>query len=303
MKPSIFLVLILVLVLTVSAVLTPFVQAVVEFLIAIFPVLKEVSKFSFDRVMSRVMLITALAFIWAFRKRLYMPGIWRVLFPKNGKGRKEFWLGAASGVLTLIILIGITLYTGARRLDISSLIAGKFIFTAAKAVMTALVVALIEEIFFRGFILQAFLKDLKKIWAVTITSFFFSIVHFTQIAGHPSFAKFDLLAGFKTLGLMFAPLGDLSAVIPGFIGLFIVGFILAYCCIWTRGLYFSIGLHAGWIFIIKTDSLFVLLNQGQKYSFYGTEKMVDGMLSWIILLGLLCILKVVLGQKNISYKP
>lgn len=274
---------ILALVLLIGAVVTPFVMIAIDHLIARFPVLQEISSFDIDRVMSRVLLIGAFLLFFLWRKKLAIGDIFRTAFPKRPTWDTEFWTGIACGTATLTLLILITLWVGLRKAHLTPFSIAAYAPAVAGAVTSALAVAFIEELFFRGFILKTFLNDMRTLWAVVATSAFYSIVHFTQIDGHPHFAKGDFLAGFKTIGLMIEPLGDFSSILPEFIGLFLVGFVLAYCFVWTRALYLSIGLHAGWILVIKMDGLFVQVNQGWRYGFYGTDKMVDGSLSWIIL--------------------
>ncbi|MDP8262291.1 MAG: CPBP family intramembrane metalloprotease [Candidatus Ancaeobacter aquaticus] len=283
MRPSLLIVFILGAVLFISAIITPFIHAGIELILDLFPSLYSLSEFDYDRVMSRIMLVIAVILFVVYRKRLFSPDIWSRWFPKNVHGKRDFFVGVVIAALSLIVLIALTLAIGFRKIDISSFTYIKCIKVFVQAIMSALVVSLIEEVFFRGFVLQTLLNDMKKFFAVLVTSFFYAIVHFTKIEDHPHFEFMDMLSGFKSLLLMVEPLSHPAQFVPECIGLFFVGIILAYCALWTRSLYLSIGLHVGWIFILKIDGLFVTVNQGWNYKFYGTDKMVDGYLSWIIL--------------------
>lgn len=290
MKPSILLVCILILVLLIGAIVTPFAMIVIDFLIARFPAVQNISSFDIDRVMSRVLLISAFVLLFLFRRRLAITDIFKTAFPRRAGWQKEFWAGVGSGISVLLVLILYTLWVGLRKVHMAPFSFGVYGPALMRAVTSAIVVAIIEELFFRGFILKTFVHDMRTFRAVVLTSAFYSIVHFTQLDGHPYFPKGDLLAGFKTLKLMIEPLGSFGAILPEFIGLFLFGYVLAYCFVWTRALYLSIGLHAGCILVKKMDGLFTQVNQGWRYEFYGTDKMVDGSLSWIILGVLLLVL-------------
>jgi len=283
MKPSVLLVCILILVLALGAIVTPFVMIAIDFLIAGFPAVKTISSFDIDRVLSRVLLISAFVLLFLFRKRLAVSDILKTAFPKKRDWQQEFWAGVGLGMAVLLVLILYTLWVGLRKLHPAPFSWGIYGPAFFRAATSAIAVAVIEELFFRGFILKTFLHDMRTLWAVILTSAFYSIVHFTQLDGHPSFTPGDLLAGFKTVKLMIEPLGSFATILPEFVGLFLFGFVLAYCFVWTRALYLSIGLHAGCILVKKLDGLFTRVNQGWRYDFYGTDKMVDGYLSWIIL--------------------
>ncbi|HRZ87597.1 MAG TPA: CPBP family intramembrane metalloprotease [bacterium] len=297
MKPSVVLCLILLGVLAIGAVLTPLVMIAIGWALHLFPALQKVSSFDIDRVLSRVLLIASFLLLYLFRKQLALKDIFRTAFPRRAGWFSEVMQGAGLGVATLAVLIGITLFTGIRRLEIEPF-GMRYGTVVSQALLTAAVVACIEEVFFRGFILKTLMNDIKAVWAVVISAAFYSIVHFTQIGSHPHFAQGDLLSGFKTVGLMLEPLSHPSVYLPEFIGLFAFGIVLAYAYVWTKSLYVSIGIHAGCVFIVKADSLFVAVNQGQRYGFYGTEKMVDGVLSWIILGVLLVALWMLIGRRG-----
>jgi hypothetical protein len=88
---------------------------------------------------------------------------------------------------------------------------------------------------------------------------------------------------------MFRGFADWDAVVPGFFSLTLVGAILAFAYQRTGNLYFSIGLHAGWIFWLKTYGFLTRAADGHSISFWGTNKLTDGWMTVMVLgvLGLL----------------
>jgi membrane protease YdiL (CAAX protease family) len=194
-------------------------------------------------------------------------------------------------------MIFVMVLLGSRRTEIGYESGGELIYELVKIFITGIVVAVIEEIFFRGFILQSLLRDLGRGTAVFWTSFFFAIVHFFKAPDMPETSGFNALIGFQSLFYFFQPLLSPTEVIPGFIGLFLVGTVLAYARLWTGSLYIAIGLHAGWVFVIKAEGLFLdRLNVVAPW-FFGDGWVVTGIFGWIMALVILAILYVQVGRR------
>jgi membrane protease YdiL (CAAX protease family) len=126
------------------------------------------------------------------------------------------------------------------------------------ALTAGLVVGVIEETIFRGFLLGGLLQDWSRFVAVLVSSTLFSATHFLR--GNVRVASgLDLDVGLRGLLAHLRPLTQPTVLFP-FIGLFLVGIVLAYAYLWTNSLPFAIGLHAGWVFLSKIDG-FLLQEQ------------------------------------------
>lgn len=123
------------------------------------------------------------------------------------------------------------------------------IFKALKGVLpVALIVALLEEWLFRGVMLGLWLRFTRPLPASLGCSLVFAFLHFVEppvgtVIADPSAP----LAGFQLLGSILGHFVDPLFFITDFATLFLVGMILANARIKTGKLWFSIGLHAGWI--------------------------------------------------------
>ena len=73
-------------------------------------------------------------------------------------------------------------------------------------------------------------------------------------------------------------------MIPGIIGLTLVGLILGIAYLRTGSLYLSVGLHAGWVFMIKFDGTFTSRAPDASPVWFGDDKMVTGIVAWGMLL-------------------
>jgi hypothetical protein len=88
---------------------------------------------------------------------------------------------------------------------------------------------------------------------------------------------------------MLSNMGNLHAVIPGFFNLTLAGILLGWAYQRTGNLYFSIGLHAGWIFWIKAYAVVSALNPTADAWWWGSGRMaiVNGWMALPILIGTL----------------
>lgn len=133
---------------------------------------------------------------------------------KNRLG--DFWLGTGVGLITMIF--GFILLIGIDEIHFS-----RFVFDPEDffiSVALFLIVALVEEALFRGYILKNLMLSCNKYLALIISSVLFSLVH----GFNPNMSFFS------------------------FFDLFCAGIILGITYIYTKNLWYPIGLHFGWNF-------------------------------------------------------
>ncbi|MCX6355758.1 MAG: CPBP family intramembrane metalloprotease [Candidatus Aureabacteria bacterium] len=275
-----------------SCVAAPFVWQALQGLRTLSPALRRALDFPFDRVMRRIVLVAAVLLFYGFRKRLDIVSLASMGLRRSPGWRSLLARAWTLGVASLALMLLLMLPFGSRRVSISFTNCGELALGLCVAFLSGCVVAFIEEPIFRGFILQSLLKDLRRVSAVAVMSLFFAIVHFFNASDMPSPAGFDLFIGFKALAYFFQPLLTPSEVIPGFVGLFLMGVVLACAYLWTGSLYPAIGLHAGWVFGIKAESLF--LDRASRVApwFFGDGRVVTGVFGWLMLFLMLLIVRV-----------
>lgn len=156
------------------------------------------------------------------------------------------------------------------------------------ALGSGLLVGGIEETIFRGFLLEGLLHDRSRFTAVLLSSGIFSAVHFLR-AEVPVTIGHDLDVGLSALLAHVRPLVQPAIVFP-FVGLLLVGVVLAYAYLWTNSLPFAIGLHAGWVFLGKIDGLLIRERTGIPW-LYGEQGVLAGAVGWIFLLLMLPLLR------------
>ena len=117
-----------------------------------------------------------------------------------------------------------------------------------KILVPAVVVPPMEEWLIRGLLLGMWLKFSRPLAACVGTSLFFAFIHFLKppegsVIADPASA----LAGFELLGKVLLHFTNPRFFVTEFATLFVAGMILAWARVRTGALWFSIGLHAGWI--------------------------------------------------------
>lgn len=189
----------------------------------------------------------------------------------------------AAGVL--MVLLGFRVFLGDAVWDIQSVSITSFIIQFIQTLSAAFFIGLIEEFFFRGFIFQTLKERFRwnLFWSFVATSFFYSALHFVSAKKMYIGPKPDFFDSLKIMVMPFVSLLEWNKILSGFVGLFLFGGILIEAVLRTRSLYLAIGLHAGAVFMVKSDSLFVDFLDTQPF-WIGTSKIYDGVLGWCFLL-------------------
>ena len=129
---------------------------------------------------------------------------------------------------------------------------GKFL---AGVLIPGVAASLAEETLFRGILLGIWLKSARPLSACVGTSLFFAFVHFLEPPPGSLVNPASPLAGFELLGKILFHFTEPRFFVTDFATLFLVGMILAWARIRTRSLWFSIGLHSGWVMAFKSCNL------------------------------------------------
>lgn len=155
----------------------------------------------------------------------------------------------------------------------------------SKVFLPALGASVVEEWLFRGVLLGLWLRYAKPGVAVAGTSLLFAFLHFlsppegTVIAdpAHP-------LAGFQLLGLILLHFTNPLFFVAEFFSLVTIGVILAWARLKTGALWFSIGLHAGWIVAFKAyNQLYESVPGNALHPWWVGDSLKSGLLPFAVL--------------------
>ncbi|MBC8207053.1 MAG: CPBP family intramembrane metalloprotease [Kiritimatiellales bacterium] len=221
----------------------------------------------FRRVNDRLVLIFVLALLAPAYRMSGLRGRADFGIPKRSDGFRLFGAGLLVAVASMLLVYLIGLFAGVYRLEPM----GQGVAAALlKIVIGTLLIGVIEEILFRGYILTALRKSLGAVPAVLLSSALFAAVHFIKPA-EPEFTD-RWYSGFLLFADLFAKPGD--TFWPEVCTLFCMGTVLATLSYWTRSVYIAIGLHAGWVWIMMLFRLFAE-NQGRLVWLYGPGEWIS----------------------------
>ncbi|HTJ01085.1 MAG TPA: CPBP family intramembrane glutamic endopeptidase [Dongiaceae bacterium] len=235
----------------------------------------------FRRFVDRSFLVIALAGLWPLVRSLGITS-WRDLglVSPRGQGRRVL-VGFLAGFLSLALVLGLALAFQARVWN-ADLTAGQLTGKLLGALGTAVVVAVLEEILFRGGIFGGLRRVMPWRLALLISSSIYAAVHFLERAEYAP--PVTWLSGLQVLGLMFRGFADWHMLVPALFNLTLVGLLLGLAYQRTGNLYFSISLHAGWIFWLKSGGVLTGTASGANLRFWGSGKLIDGWLAGLVLL-------------------
>lgn len=246
----------------------------------------QASPYSFPRIFSRLFMILAVVLFFFCRSLLKIPSSSQLGLQPMAEGYKNllrgFFVALASLVALGLIMSMSGIFTPYFRLSAAVALERSF-----KALLAALTVGFLEEIFFRGIIFKGLLEDWRPLGALLATNLFYSGIHFVKPTEKIAYsAGFDPWMGVRHLISSFQPFIEPTMLFPGIFGLFLIGLVLSYAFLRTGSLYLSIGLHAGWVFGLKTIRVFGDYRREDLGWLFGSTdpKLVSGAAGWIIIL-------------------
>jgi len=165
--------------------------------------------------------------------------------------KRDLLTGIAAGVGIMIILEALLLGLGIHQFEIyidTSL--DTIIIVLLKAILTGVLVGLIEETLFRGALLGGLYKKIGAVSAVITTSVIYSAVHFIKYPALPADTEIHWTTGLELLRGAFFRFSD-PATIDAFLSLFAFGVLLSLVRLKKGNIVQCIGLHAGVVLTIK----------------------------------------------------
>jgi membrane protease YdiL (CAAX protease family) len=282
MRPFSFLVLYLLAVFLGGALIAPWLHGLVQ---TLFPN-SALAHNPFHRYLDRAILGTALVGIWPLVCAFDIKSWRKVGLIKPAGQWRRWFAGFLLGFASLGLVVTVVILAGART-PVSDTNTNKVLVGLGSAVASALVVSVLEELLFRGALFGTFRRVWDWRFALLFSSMIYAIVHFigkADLSGPVTWSS-----GFRLLPMMLHPLVEPGVLIPGFLSLTLAGILLGFAYQQTGNLYFSIGLHASWIFWAKCYGLLTQPVDGISEHFWGSSRLFDGWLVFFVL-GSLCLL-------------
>jgi CAAX protease family protein len=233
----------------------------------------------FHRFVNRSLLGLALVGLWPLLKSLGAESLCDAGLIRPAGQWKRLFGGFALGFVSLAMVVLIVIAAGGRQIDPN--LGVHLAKNLSGAAVTAAAVAVLEEILFRGGIFGGLRKVFDWRFALVLSSMIYAILHFMESAELKGAVTW--LSGLELFPRMLGGLTDVREVIPGFFNLTLAGILLGWAYQRTGNLYFSIGLHAGWIFWLNFYHFLTNPVPGASEWLWGSRKLIDG---WLALLAL-----------------
>jgi membrane protease YdiL (CAAX protease family) len=241
-----------------------------------------VERFPFSRIFNRTFMFSGVVLFFLCRRLLRIGNLAElglVSLRQDGGDLLRGWSLAVGSLAALLFVMSVAqVFEPYFRLSLS-----RSLSRSVSALLSGVFAGSLEEIFFRGILFKGLLQSGSLSRAVVLSSLFYSALHFVK-PGEAYFVDgFDPLAGFRHLFYTFTPFSEPLDILPGLFGLFLLGLVLSYAFLRTGNLYLSIGLHAGWIFGLKSVRIFGDYTRDDLGWLFGSTdpKIVSGVAAWI----------------------
>ena len=210
------------------------------------------------KVFRRCASIAAAASLWLCIRRFERRSWASYGLARGREAARQFGFGLLLGLATLGAMLGIGLLTGACRIDVTP-DRLRLWRTVLGFLPAAGLVSVLEELLFRGFILQH-LVIASRGFAVLASSVAYALVH---------------LKGAEIVTL---------ATGMELVGLALLGVVLCLSALATHQLSLAIGLHAAFAYGVRVNKLLIAFPDPSLSWLVGTSRLVNGLASWAALL-------------------
>jgi membrane protease YdiL (CAAX protease family) len=220
------------------------VAAVIVAPIAAVAVARAGWRFPFPRIFDRTVMATLFFAMLFIARDLNLGALLRSGFihpAKESTLRALRGLAVSFCTIAILFALAITIGRGATT-DV-----GSFASRVPGYILSAIAIAIIEEGFFRAFLLGGMRTDFGNLGALTASSAFYALAHLVRSPAHFYVTSYEPAAGLATLAHSMDQLSHLATAIPTLIGLLLLGIVLGKAYLLTGSVYFSIGLHAGFV--------------------------------------------------------
>ena len=167
-----------------------------------------------------------------------------------------------------------------------------------KAILTGLVVGLIEESIFRGALFSSLYKKTNTLLAISLTSFVYAAVHFLKYRELPEGSEITWTTGMEILPDAFFKL-SYPYIADHFLTLFTLGVLLSMVRMRNGNIALCIGVHAGIVMALKVTGRFTEYASGNQFDFLVNR--YDHTLGYLSFAWLL-VLAIVYWRKYLSVK-
>jgi hypothetical protein len=247
----------------------------------VWEVLHPAFGFPFHRVADRLGMVTlALGFFVVARRLRLADRVSLGYGLPPGRFLREAGLAFVIGVVLMGLIVAVMLLLQLRLpragVVLSAANVGKL---AAQGLLRGIAVALTEETFLRGAMWTGIARESGAMTATVLTSLIYALTHFVSSYHIPE-SRIGWDSGLAMLGGSFGALARPLDVGDAYLCLFAVGVVLATVRMRTGSIAASLGLHAGWVWVITFVRETSVADPGNPL--HGLLSHFDGVVGWLV---------------------
>jgi membrane protease YdiL (CAAX protease family) len=234
----------------------------------------------FPKVLRRLLLIPLLLVLFAFLRpwrdgRLASYGL-------RGPRARPGPLVTGFAVTALLFVALLAWQFGAGWLRWESPIQwGRAMWKVGRWIVGGLLIAVLEEWFFRGWMFRRFRRGMPTLPAVLVVAAVFALLHAFKPSHLGKDVTHDVEGALDALGTWFTHLIDPASFGPTFLGLFLFGLVLSGAYRSTGTLWASVGIHAAGVWVLRTHEHFT--DRWPLRNWAGSKDLYDGWPAWVVL--------------------
>ena len=235
----------------------------------------------FDKIATRLwQLLMLIAVVFVVRRlRLTTRSDFGYGVPRL-RWRRQFWVGLAAGLATMLPVTLALLALGVRSLrpDLDSTLLAQALLAGLGS---GLAVGFLEETFFRGLMQGAVLREWHRpLPAILLVAVLYAALHFLARVRIPH-AGIGWHSGLTLLGAVLGNFAAPGTVVDSFLSFTAVGLLLGLVSWWTGSIALAVGLHAGWVWIIRATIGVTSGNAAAPLAWLVSRS--DGYTGWLVL--------------------
>ncbi len=254
-------------------------------------------RFPFPRIFDRTVMATLLiAMLFAARDlnlvSLVIRGFKHPLAPSIVRAIRGFVVA----MIAIAILFGLALAVGGGGIGNHE----PAVALIPKYFVSAIAIAFIEEAFFRAFLLGGMRGDFGDRVALIASAAIYAVAHLVRSPARFYVTGYQPTAGLVTLAHSIDQFTNPAIAIPTLIGLFLLGIVLGEAYLLTGSVYFSIGLHCGFVLGAKMWPKIILNRAVVPWWIAGggAIPLIGGAAAWIIAIAIFAMLRPVTGAQR-----
>jgi len=205
-----------------------------------------------DRVFSRLALVIAATGFWPFLKLQGINNRYALGYSLDRRHfLQTFFRGLVIGVMIMAVHAMLLIMLGARVPVPGTIHLNDVLHALLSGLLSGILVALIEESFFRGAMHYGMRRHSPMLTATITTALLYASVHFIHAPVPAEGTVVGWQSGWEMLATMFHSYENFSDIADSYTALFTAGLFLSLVRERSGNIALCVGIHAGWVLTIK----------------------------------------------------